>query len=81
MRGGRRRNLPQRDARGRFVRRRVARTPRRRPQARRSRLPSTSIVREASRRSTAGPALVKRRWWRIDGPVDPSLPDGYAYDR
>ena len=55
--------------------------PRRQPVRRARRMPTTSIVREASRRSMAGPALVKRRWWRVDGPVDPSLPDGYAYDR
>lgn len=86
-RRGRTRDLPRRDARGRFIRRRVRRAPRRRsaPRARPRRtartLPTTSVVREASRRSVAGPALVKRRWWRVDGPVDPSLPDGYAYER
>lgn len=84
------RTLPMRDANGRFIKRRVRSAPRRRasprprpvPRERRvRRLPTTSVVREASRRSVAGPALVKRRWWRVDGPVDPSLPDGYAYER
>ena len=86
----RRRATARRDANGRFVKRRVRSAPRRRARPRpapveRERrvrsVPTTSIVREASRRSVAGPALVKRRWWRVDGPVDPSLPDGYAYER
>jgi hypothetical protein len=38
-------------------------------------------TREASTASVAEPALVKRRWWRYDGPVDPNLPAGYAYKR
>jgi hypothetical protein len=25
--------------------------------------------------------IVKRRWWRVDGPQDPALPKGYAYRR
>ena len=83
---GRTRNLPPRDANGRFTRRRARSAPRRhaappRAPTRVRRVPSTSVVREASRRSVAGPALVKRKWWRVDGPVDPSLPDGYAYER
>ncbi|MEA3136600.1 MAG: hypothetical protein QOC71_881 [Thermoplasmata archaeon] len=83
-----RRRLPQRDSRGRFVRRRIrtaprSRRPARTPRVRRVSRPrlGTSIVREASERSKAGPALVKRRWYKIDGPVDPSLPEGYAYER
>jgi hypothetical protein len=24
--------------------------------------------------------VVKRRWWRLDGPKDPDLPEGYAYE-
>jgi hypothetical protein len=82
--GGRRtstRRLPQRDSHGRFVRRRMrtAARPRRTRRARTGLGPS--VVREASERSRAGPALVKRRWWRVDGPVDPRLPEGYAYER
>lgn len=71
-----------RTARGR--RGRIARAARRRPTRRRvvrRRAPGASIVREASQRSKAGPALVRRRWYRVDGPVDPSLPEGYAYPR
>jgi hypothetical protein len=82
------RRLPQRGANGRFVRRRVrtasrSRRPARTPRTRRVSRPrlGSSIVREASERSKAGPALVKRRWYRVDGPVDPSLPEGYAYER
>jgi hypothetical protein len=79
------RRMPQRDARGRFVgkRMRASRRPARthaRPRRSRPAL-GPSIVREASERSKAGPALVKRRWFRVDGPVDPSLPEGYAYER
>lgn len=59
--------------------RRVATRPRR--IRRYQRLASMGIVREASDKSVAGPALVRRRWWRIDGPVDPSLPEGYAVPR
>ena len=69
---GRRRAAPMRR---RPVRQRGARRRASRPRL------GSSIVREASERSRAGPALVKRRWYRIDGPVDPSLPEGYAYER
>ncbi|MHB1262711.1 MAG: hypothetical protein ACYC2H_13470 [Thermoplasmatota archaeon] len=82
------RRMPQRGANGRFVRRRVrtasrSRRPARTPRTRRVSRPriGSSIVREASERSKAGPALVKRRWYKIDGPVDPSLPEGFAYER
>ena len=86
------RRLPKRDANGRFIRkrrivkRRSAPRPRRvatRPRRirRYQRLASMGIVREASDKSVAGPALVRRRWWRVDGPVDPSLPEGYAVPR
>ena len=77
--------MPKRDANGRFVRKRmsVSRRPARTRARRVARRPALgpSIVREASERSRAGPALVKRRWFRADGPVDPSLPEGYAYER
>jgi hypothetical protein len=85
-RSRRSRRLPARDARGRFVgrprsnKRSASRRPRRVRRSRRAGLGS-SIVREASDRSRAGPPLVKRRWWRVDGPVDPGLPEGYAYER
>jgi hypothetical protein len=90
---GRRGNLPRRDANGRFIRGAERRRPvRRRAPARARTRPArrtrtvrprlgSSIVREASERSKAGPALTKRRWYRIDGPVDPSLPEGYTYSR